>query len=98
MEDEDTAIGISSIQLCQYLAAAERKGRRAQSLIKHSFAHEVKKRKRSETPPEEITSGDEARYVIFLVRTLPLQGAREELDIKLHISFIAICVRVRYGE
>jgi hypothetical protein len=63
MEDEDTAIDISSIQLCQYLAAAERKGRRAQSLIKHSFAHEVKKRRRSETPPEEITSGDEARYV-----------------------------------
>lgn len=63
MEDEDTEIGISSIQLCQYLAAAERKGLRAQSLTKHSFAHKVKKRKRSETPPEEIRSGDEARYV-----------------------------------
>jgi hypothetical protein len=63
MGDEDTEICISGIQLCQYLAAAESKARGAQSLGKHSFAHEVKKRKRSETPPEEITSGDEARDV-----------------------------------
>jgi hypothetical protein len=61
--NEDSEIGISSIQLCQYLAASERKGSRAQSLIKHSFAHKVKKRKRSETPPEMIRSGNEARYV-----------------------------------
>jgi ribosomal protein L35 len=63
MGDEDTEICISGIQLCQYLAAAESKVRRAQSLGRHSFAHEVKKRKRSETPPEEIRSGDEARYI-----------------------------------
>jgi len=63
MGDEDTEICISGIQLCQYLAAAESKVPRAQSLGKHSLAHEVKKRKRSETPPEEIRSGDEARYI-----------------------------------
>jgi hypothetical protein len=63
MGDEDTEICISGIQLCQYLAAAESKVRRAQSLGKHTVAHEVKKRKRSETPPEEIRSGDEARYI-----------------------------------
>ena len=33
-----------------------------QALGKHVFAKEVKKRKRSATPPEEITAGDEARY------------------------------------
>ena len=63
MGDEDTEICISGIQLCQYLATAESKGRRSQSLGKHSFAHEVKKRKRSETPLEEIRTGDEARYI-----------------------------------
>jgi hypothetical protein len=63
MGDRNVEICISGVQLCQYLAAAERKVRRAQSLGKHSFAPEVKKRKRSETPPEEITSGDEAGYV-----------------------------------
>ncbi|KAF2229878.1 hypothetical protein EV356DRAFT_561859 [Viridothelium virens] len=63
MGDEDTEICVSGIQLCQYLAAAESKVRREQSLIKHSFAHEVKKRKRSETPPEEFGSSDEARYI-----------------------------------
>ncbi|KAF2787057.1 hypothetical protein K505DRAFT_288605 [Melanomma pulvis-pyrius CBS 109.77] len=63
MGDEDVEISISGIQLCKYLVAAERKVRRAQSLLSCSSAPEVKKRKRSETPPEEITSGDEARYV-----------------------------------
>ncbi|KAI9695105.1 MAG: hypothetical protein M1820_008909 [Bogoriella megaspora] len=63
MGDEDTEIYVSAIQLCQYLAVAESKVGRGQSLIEHSFAYEVKKRKRSETPPEEIGSSDEARYI-----------------------------------
>jgi hypothetical protein len=63
MGDEDVEICISGEQLCQYLAAAERKVRQAQSLGKHSFAPKVKKRKRSETPPEDIASSDEAGYV-----------------------------------
>jgi len=63
MGDEDTEICISGIQLCQYLTAAESKIQRVQSLYKHTVAHEVKKRRRSETPPEEIRSGDEARYI-----------------------------------
>ena len=63
MGDKDVEIRISGVHLCQYLAAAERKGQRAQSLWKHPFATEVKKKKRSETPPEEIASGDEAGYV-----------------------------------
>jgi alkylated DNA nucleotide flippase Atl1 len=33
------------------------------SLGKHSIAPGLKKRKRSETPPEQIASGDEAKYV-----------------------------------
>jgi hypothetical protein len=33
-----------------------------ESLGEHSIAPGLKKRKRSETPPDRITSGDEARY------------------------------------
>ena len=60
MGDEDTDISISGIQLCQYLDAADSKVERA--LGKQSLAKDVKKRKRSETPPEDIRAGDEAKY------------------------------------
>jgi hypothetical protein len=36
---------------------------RSESLGEHLVGPGIKKRKRSETPPEEITSNDEARYV-----------------------------------
>lgn len=58
--DEDTDIYISGTQLCQYLDAADRRVKRA--LHKQPLAKGVKKRRRSETPPEEIGSSDEARY------------------------------------
>ncbi|KAF1992951.1 hypothetical protein P154DRAFT_451502 [Amniculicola lignicola CBS 123094] len=58
--DEDAEICISGIQLCRYVDAAEIKERRA--LRKESLADNVHVRKRSETPPEEIQSSDEARY------------------------------------
>ncbi|KAF7513922.1 hypothetical protein GJ744_006536 [Endocarpon pusillum] len=61
--DDDMEINISGAQLCEYLTAAERRVQRVQSLGKHTIAREVKKRKRSETPPEEIRSGDEAWYI-----------------------------------
>jgi hypothetical protein len=60
MGDEDTFIHISGTTLCEYLNAADSK--EEQALGKHVFAREIKKRKRSETPPEEIRAGDEARY------------------------------------
>ena len=60
--DQKPDIIISSQQLCQYLAAAESKVQQAGSLGKHCVAPGVKKRKRSETPPEELVSGDEAKY------------------------------------
>jgi hypothetical protein len=60
MGKEDTFIRISGSKLCEYLNAAGSKEEKA--LGKHVFAMEVKKRKRSETPPEEIRVGDEARY------------------------------------
>jgi hypothetical protein len=60
MGKEDTFIRISGSKLCEYLNAAGSKEEKA--LGKHVFAMEVKKRKRSETPPEEIRAGDEARY------------------------------------
>ena len=60
MGDEDTLVHISGTKLCEYLNAADSK--EEQALGKHVFAKEVKKRKRSETPPEEIRAGDEATY------------------------------------
>jgi hypothetical protein len=54
---------VSTQQLCEYLSAAETKELQLGSLSKHSIASGLKKRKRSETPPEQIASGDEARYV-----------------------------------
>jgi hypothetical protein len=60
MGDEDTDRYISGIQLCQYLDAADSKVERA--LGERSLAKEVKRRKRSETPLEDIRAGDEARY------------------------------------
>lgn len=63
MGDWDQELTISSEQLCEYLTAAEAKVRQAGSLGQHSVAPGVKKRKRLETPPEEITASDEARYV-----------------------------------
>jgi hypothetical protein len=60
MGEEDTFIRISGSKLCEYLHAAGSKEQKA--LGKHVFAMEVKKRKRSETPPEEIRAGDEAIF------------------------------------
>ncbi|KAF2270023.1 hypothetical protein CC78DRAFT_611691 [Lojkania enalia] len=60
MGDEDTEICISRIQLCQYVATAESNVQRA--LRKESLVNNVNKRKRSETPPEEMQSDDEVKY------------------------------------
>ena len=61
--DEDREVVISGQRLCQYLAAAENKVRGMGSLGKHRIAPGLKKRRRSDTPPEQIGSGDEAMYV-----------------------------------
>ena len=45
------------------MVAVETKVLQLGSLGKHSIAPGLKKRKRLETPPEQIASGDEARYV-----------------------------------
>jgi hypothetical protein len=58
----DREILLSTQQLCQYLAAAEDKIRGQRALVKHSILPGVKKRKRSETPPERLASDDEAKY------------------------------------
>jgi len=60
MGEEDTLIYIPSSMLCEYLSAAD--SQEEQALGKQVFAKEVKKRKRSETPPEEIRPDDEAGY------------------------------------
>jgi hypothetical protein len=60
MGEEDTFIYIPGSKLCEYLNAADSK--EEQTLGKHVFDKEVKKRKRSETPPEEMKAADEARY------------------------------------
>ncbi|ORY12467.1 hypothetical protein BCR34DRAFT_563855 [Clohesyomyces aquaticus] len=61
--DEDHELIVSTQQLCEYLSAAETMVGRLASLGEHSIAPGLKKRKRSETPTEHITSGDEATYV-----------------------------------
>jgi hypothetical protein len=61
--DQGEEIHLSSQQLCQFLYAAESKVQQLGSLGKHFVSPSIKKRKRSETPPEEIGSGDEAQYI-----------------------------------
>ncbi|KAF2788691.1 hypothetical protein K505DRAFT_366255 [Melanomma pulvis-pyrius CBS 109.77] len=61
--DEDRELVVSTQQLCEYLNVAETMVGRLESLGEHSIAPGLKKRKRSETPTDQITSGDEATYV-----------------------------------
>ncbi|CAE7205668.1 FabG [Pyrenophora teres f. teres] len=61
---EDEEIHISSQQLCKSLEAAERRVQQLQSgsLIQTFLSPNIKKRRRSETPPEEIGPEDETQY------------------------------------
>ncbi|KAF2804425.1 uncharacterized protein BDZ99DRAFT_525633 [Mytilinidion resinicola] len=59
---EGREIIISTQELCQYLAAAEDKVQGQRVLVRHSILPGMKKRKRSETPPEKLASDDEAKY------------------------------------
>jgi len=54
---------VTTQQLCKYLHAAETKVARLESLSEDSIAPELKKRKRLKTTPDQITSGDDAKYV-----------------------------------
>ncbi len=63
IRDRDQELVISAKQLCEYLSAAETKVEKLGSLGKHSIRPGLKKRKRSETPPDKIILVDEARYV-----------------------------------
>ncbi|KAH8723921.1 hypothetical protein GQ44DRAFT_577396, partial [Phaeosphaeriaceae sp. PMI808] len=63
IDSEERKIKVSTQDICHYLVIAEDKIRRQNTLIKHTVVPGVKKRKRLETPSEEITSSDEARYV-----------------------------------
>ncbi|KAL9616344.1 MAG: hypothetical protein Q9160_008787 [Pyrenula sp. 1 TL-2023] len=58
----DREMSISTGQLCQYLAAAERQMQGQGSSVKRHLPPGAKKRKRSETPAEEIIFNDEAWY------------------------------------
>jgi len=75
--DQNQEIHISGQQLCQFLTAAEGKAQQVKSLGKHSVAPGVKKRRRSKTPPEEITPGDEARYIEQERKVAKRMGARD---------------------
>ncbi|KAL9618293.1 MAG: hypothetical protein Q9160_007004 [Pyrenula sp. 1 TL-2023] len=59
---EAREISITDVQLCQYLAAAEDAFKERKDRVDDSLPPGVKKRKRSETPPEAITSDTEAWY------------------------------------
>lgn len=64
----DKTIVISAEKLCGCLRTAEKKYHQEGALSEDTLPKGTKKRKRSETPPEEITSSDEARYVIQVER------------------------------
>lgn len=61
--DKDRELVVSTQQLFKYRDAAETMVEQLESLSEHSITPGLKKRKRSETPPDQIASGDEARYV-----------------------------------
>lgn len=61
--DKNRELIVTTQQLCEYLHAAETKVARLESLSEDSIAPELKKRKRPKTPPDQITSGDKAKYV-----------------------------------
>ncbi|KAH0565679.1 hypothetical protein GP486_000919 [Trichoglossum hirsutum] len=63
VRDGDREILLSTQQLCQYLTDGEDQVRRWEMLSKNPIPPGVKKRKRSRTPPERITSDDKAKYV-----------------------------------
>jgi hypothetical protein len=63
MGDEDAVLCIFEIELFQFLAAAEKKARYIPLPGKHSVASGVRKRRRSETSPEEIRSDGDTRYI-----------------------------------
>ncbi|KAF2472781.1 uncharacterized protein BDR25DRAFT_333100 [Lindgomyces ingoldianus] len=58
--DEDIDICISGEQLCEYIAEAEDEVQ--QATYEEPLPDGINKRKRSETPPEEIRSDDEVKY------------------------------------
>ncbi|KAK4981164.1 hypothetical protein LTR66_001493 [Elasticomyces elasticus] len=60
--NDDREIVVSAQQLCQYLAEAESRAQGQELLGKHTIPSGIRKRKRSETPAEEVDSGDEARF------------------------------------
>jgi hypothetical protein len=63
IRDGGQEILLSTQQLCQYLTTAEDRVRGYRVGIKSSILPGVQKRKRSETPPERMASGDEAKYI-----------------------------------
>ncbi|OAL56152.1 hypothetical protein IQ07DRAFT_583540 [Pyrenochaeta sp. DS3sAY3a] len=63
ISSKEPDIFVSSKELCQYLDAAEHKMSRHDGLVKHTVVPGVKKRKRSATPPDEINTSDEERYI-----------------------------------
>lgn len=60
-QGQDRELVVSAEQLCQYLAKAESMNQSLER-VKQPIAPGIIKRKRSETPPEEITSSDETWY------------------------------------
>lgn len=63
IQDEDRELIISTRELCKYLNVAEAMTEQSDALGEHALDPRIKKRKRSETPPENINSDDEARYL-----------------------------------
>ncbi|KAF2731036.1 hypothetical protein EJ04DRAFT_536892 [Polyplosphaeria fusca] len=63
MGSQDRELAISAQQLCEFLGTAEARAKRWGSLGKDSLGVGVRKRRGSETPPEEIALEDGAKYI-----------------------------------
>lgn len=62
MGNEDSEISISGAQLFEYLSEAEKRTQQYRPQGTKPLPPGVKKRQRSETPPEELASEDEAKF------------------------------------
>ena len=69
MGDLNQELAIFTQRLCEILRAEEVNIRRTESLSQDPVPSSVKKRKRSETPPENLVSSDEAKFVHLEKRT-----------------------------
>ncbi|KAL9620567.1 MAG: hypothetical protein Q9160_004928 [Pyrenula sp. 1 TL-2023] len=84
---EAREISITNTQLCQYLADAEDMVKRRKDGVDDLLPPGVRKRQRSETPPEAMTSDTEAWYARQEEKDAE-RAEQDDLDYRIHESYI----------